>query len=140
MRPHHRLAGWDQATPIDVPLAVRRVFACRNRPPRRHGGPYRVDGAEERGRREPLAFSGAPPGTLAAPALSRLPVFREVFAGAGHFPEDDSPAALAAAVLAATDGRADPVRRQAGRSLVGSHTWSRAAAAHVDVYDRVARR
>ncbi|HEX5944914.1 MAG TPA: MSMEG_0565 family glycosyltransferase [Acidimicrobiales bacterium] len=73
-------------------------------------------------------------------ALSRLPVFREVFAGAAHFPEDDSPAALTAAILAATDGRADPVRRQAGWSLAVSHTWSRAAAAHVDVYDRVARR
>ena len=72
-------------------------------------------------------------------ALSRLPVFREVFAGAANFPDDDSPAALATAVVAAVDGRADRARRRAGRSLAAAHTWSRAAAAHVDVYDRFLR-
>lgn len=67
-------------------------------------------------------------------ALSRLPVFREVFAGAAHFPSAEGPAALAEAVLAAVDGRADAVRLASGRALAESHTWSRAAAAHVAAY------
>lgn len=71
-------------------------------------------------------------------ALSRLPVFREVFGAAAHFPVGSGAEALAGAVLAAVAGRADADRSAAGRALAAAHTWPAAARAHLALYERVA--
>ena len=62
-----------------------------------------------------------------------LPVLREVFGSAVGYGTD--PASLAAALLQAIK-EPDPVRAATGRELAASHTWSRAAALHVDFYAR----
>src|SRR5215218_6640592 len=63
-------AGWcESATPSLYGSAVRRGPPCLPT-----SQPCRVTGQRSRGRRKPLAFSGAPPGTIAAPTLPRVPL------------------------------------------------------------------
>lgn len=69
--------------------------------------------------------------------LSDLPVFHEVFDGAALFPAGDGPGALAAALATAVT-TPDPSRAQRGRDLAAAYTWDRAAAAHLDLYERIA--
>jgi glycosyltransferase-like protein len=68
--------------------------------------------------------------------LRDLPVLREVFDGAAWF--GVGPAGLAGAVRAALAG--DDRRRAAGRDLAARHTWTAAAARHLELYERLIQR
>lgn len=69
--------------------------------------------------------------------LRDLPVLQEIFAGAALFA--DSPGDLAHKIGAVLD---DPsvALAERGRALAGRHSWAASAAAHREVYDRVASR
>jgi len=70
------------------------------------------------------------------PLVTRdLPVLREVFGGVAAFAS--TPAGLGEALLAAA-GERDPVRTAAGRAAARAHDWDSAAAAHLDLYGRLA--
>ncbi|PRY09759.1 MSMEG_0565 family glycosyltransferase [Kineococcus rhizosphaerae] len=69
------------------------------------------------------------------PLVTRdLPVLREVFDGAALFADD--PASIAAALRTAVE-QPDLDRTERGRRLAARHTWSAAARAHRDLYERL---
>ena len=76
------------------------------------------------------------------PLVAReLPVLREVFDGAAAFASDPHGMARALhAVLAGPGSAALVRRRRTGRDLARRHTWSAAARAHLDLYDRLGSR
>ena len=65
-----------------------------------------------------------------------LPVLREVFGDTVTYGSDV--ASLAAALGAAAAGPPDPGRIASGRALARAHTWSAAAARHVELYEALA--
>jgi glycosyltransferase-like protein len=71
-------------------------------------------------------------------ALSNLPVFREVFGDVATVAADGSPAGFAQALLGAVEG-SGPDAACRGRELARAHRWTRAAAAHVGLYELLIR-